>query len=240
MLLPYGFPVVVLSRFFRLYPHPTPRSRALLTRWIWRGAISGEHRAERIPTVRAVLKGLDGDAQGDEEMAVQTLLASVPSVKPDKVDKPFRFGTAQAKLDLLALASLGPRDLVEGNFIDVGSLIAESGTKAIQWLPQSDDESSANMERNMAHFVVHPPIGRRAFVSALISSSPDVLQGHGFDSHAAEALQKADYRSMIALRERFLQRYADVFLEKHARWGESDRPSLRSIAGEPEENDDDV
>ncbi len=239
-LLPYGFPVVVLSRFFRLYPHPAPRSRALLVRWVWRGAISGEHRTERIPAVRAVLKGLDGDAQGDEEAAVQTLLASVPAAKPEKNDKPFRFGTAQAKLDLLALASLGPKNLVEGNFIDVGALVAEYGSKAVQWLPQSEDDSSTNIERNMAHFVVHPPIGRRAFVSALISSSPDVLQGHGFDSQAAEALQKGDYRTMIAMREQFLQRYADAFLEKHARWGESDRPSLRNIAGEPEEDDNDA
>lgn len=239
-LLPYGFPVVVLSRFFRLYPNPTPRSRALLARWVWRGAISGEHRMERTPAVRAVLKGLDGDAQGDEEAAIQTLLASVPSTKPERSDKPFRFGTAQAKLDLLALASLGPRNLVEGDFIDVGSLLAEHGPKAIQWLPQLEDASSSNIERTRAQLVVHPPMGRRAFVGALISSSPDVLLGHGFDSEAAEAFKKSDYQSMTAARERFLDRHNAAFLEKHARWGESDRPSLRSIAGEPEEDDNDA
>lgn len=239
-LLPYGFPVVVLSRFFRLYPRPSPRSRSLLSRWVWRGAMSGEHRAERIPIVRAILKGLDGDTSGDEETAVQMLLASVPSDKPDENEKPFRFGTAQAKLDLLGLASLGPKDLTEGDYIAVGPLLQAHGKKAIQWLPQGDDTFAPTIERTMASFIVHPPIGRRALLSALVSAPSDVLLGHGFDSEAALALQNGDYQAMIDARERFLRRHAAAYLEKHARWGESDRPSLRSITGDiEEENHDD-
>lgn len=237
-LLPYGFAVVVLSRFFRLYNRPTPRSRSLLSRWVWRGAISGEHRAERIPMVRAVIKGLD-DAESNEESAIQMLLASVPHAKPENQPKPFRFGTAQAKLDLLTLASLGPKDLVEGNTLDVGSLLAQYGARAIQWLPQGDDAASGK-ERTIGHLLVHPPIGRRALMGALATSTAEVLLSHGIVTEAAVALQRHDDGLAVTLRQQFLSEYAASFLDKHARWNEPDRPSLRSLVGDTEDDGDDA
>ncbi|MEZ4308347.1 MAG: DUF262 domain-containing protein [Polyangiaceae bacterium] len=146
-LLPYSFPVIVLACFFRAFSSPKPRSRALLARWLWRGAITGEHRAERIPAVRAIFKGL-ADAGNDEELAVQHLLSSVPRARPEAEARAFRFGTAQSKLELLALSSLGPRDLVEGNLLDPGPLLSEHGGRAVLSVVAGDDASGARCPRS--------------------------------------------------------------------------------------------
>ncbi len=40
-VMPYELPLVVLARFFSLFPAPTERSLSLLRRWLWRGSLNG-------------------------------------------------------------------------------------------------------------------------------------------------------------------------------------------------------
>jgi hypothetical protein len=42
-LLPYRLPLRILARFFAIHPNPPPRVELLLVRWVWRGALSGQH-----------------------------------------------------------------------------------------------------------------------------------------------------------------------------------------------------
>ncbi len=236
VLLPYSFPVIALSRFFRFHQGPRPRSRALLARWVWRGAITGEHRAERIPAVRAILKGLD-ESRNDEEAAVQMLLESLPREPPAPGLHPFRFGTAQSKLELLALASLGPRNLVDGDLIDVGPLLAKHGGRAIIPILTGEDDASAAPARMLSNLLIHPPIGRRVLMGALVTATPEILMSHGIDVDAGDALREHDERGMISLREKRLGTYVASFLDTHARWNETDRPSLLALVGRPEEDE---
>lgn len=225
-LLPYTFPVLALSRLLQLHPSPTPRSRALLARWVWRGAISGEHRAERTPAVRATLKAID-DAASEEE-AVQRLLATVPSTPPEPQPFTFRFGTAQAKIVLAALASLGPRHLTDGDPLDVGATLAAHGPKAaLSVTPKRTDVDGE--ARDLGNVLLHPPIGRGVLESALASASIEVLTTHGFDLEAADALRRRDYRAAVTLRDARLRETLGRWLAARARWDESDRPSLGGL-----------
>lgn len=117
-VLPYGLPLAVLARFYHLFPVPKERSELLLSRWVWRGAVSQDHRGESVPYVRRNYRAL---VAGDEEGSVQRLLSLVPSVAPtsrnDLSLSPYRPKSAATKIELVVLASLRPLRLVSADLL---------------------------------------------------------------------------------------------------------------------------
>ncbi|MEZ4475721.1 MAG: DUF262 domain-containing protein, partial [bacterium] len=122
--LPYAQPLLTLARFFHAFPAPHARNRVLLVRWLWRGASAGLHGGVTVDT-RATLAAIqvDGDpasAERREDESVQALLAQVQpgrrSPFDPQVDR-FNGGSARGKVGVLALASLGPRHLVDGSLL---------------------------------------------------------------------------------------------------------------------------
>jgi hypothetical protein len=57
-LMPYKQPFVTLGKFFFHHPDPSVRSKELLVRWLWRGALNGSHRGDTVST-RRVLDVID-------------------------------------------------------------------------------------------------------------------------------------------------------------------------------------
>ena len=75
-LLPYSAILVVVSRFFSLFPEPKRRNKELLKRWVWRTivkTIEGTISSGNVQT-RTFLKSV---RRGDESDSVQELLESV-------------------------------------------------------------------------------------------------------------------------------------------------------------------
>ena len=75
-LLPYSAILVVVSRFFALFPEPKRRNKELLKRWVWRTivkTIEGTISSGNVQT-RTFLKSV---RRGDESDSVQELLESV-------------------------------------------------------------------------------------------------------------------------------------------------------------------
>jgi hypothetical protein len=103
--LPYTQPLSTLARFFALYPEPHSRSRELLARWVWRGAVTAQHKGDTVSTRRT----LEAIQPGDEHGSVQSLLATLERREPDLDVERFQFQTARSKVHTLALLSLGPR-----------------------------------------------------------------------------------------------------------------------------------
>ena len=75
-LLPYGAILVVVSRFFALFPEPKRRNKELLKRWVWRTVYKtlGMPLSLGSGQTRAFLKDV---RRGDESGSVQRLLESV-------------------------------------------------------------------------------------------------------------------------------------------------------------------
>ena len=75
-LLPYGAILVVVSRFFALFPEPKRRNKELLKRWVWRTVYKtlGMPVSLGSGQTRAFLKDV---RRGDESGSVQRLLESV-------------------------------------------------------------------------------------------------------------------------------------------------------------------
>lgn len=234
-LLPYRFPIIGLARFFRFFPAPMPRSRDLLSRWVWRGAITGRHRAREYEYVRATLASIGGV---DEEAVVQDLLE--PLRKPDmqfSVDR-FSLHSADTRMLVLALLALRPRDLRTGELLDGAGLVARHGSRALVPVvldaTGGADEDAAR--KSAFSRVVQPPMSRTALLALLrTSSAPEVTASLGLPEPLIDLVRgKQDPGEFARMRMAWLTSHVLDFLESRARWSESDRPSLQGLVVEDE------
>lgn len=220
-LLPYKQPLVTLGKFFQHHPTPRPRSRELLVRWLWRGALNGSHRGDVVSTRRALgLIKADG-----EEASVQGLLSIVgarPEHGPDAME-PFNFRHAASKLQALAMMSLGPRDLATGAPLELAPQEAP-----FQTIVSSSSADATRLWRSAANRLAYPACpGLRRLLTSVDDEA--VLASHGIPRPAIEALRAGDAQRFMTLRAERLSCHFNAFFERHARWDESNRPSLASL-----------
>lgn len=229
-LLPYKQPFVLLGKFFHHFPNPGARSRQLLVRWVWRGALTGGHRGDTVST-RAALRCIDRKEEG----SVQRLLELIPP-RPEmgpNVNEPFKFNTATGKLLALALLDLQPRDLESGALIDFRPNLKSE--ESVFPMPVIIGQSSATTDgvQSLANRLIHP---QRPKLRQRLTEAQDatVLASHGVPDAAAKALRDGDVDRFLTLRADHLQDHCQRFFARHARWEESDRPSIAAILAEDE------
>ena len=236
-VLPYGLPLAVLARFYHLFPEPKERSELLLSRWIWRGAVSQAHRGESVPYVRKNYRAL---VAGDEEGSVQRLLSLVPSVSPASRNgldlSPYRPATAATKIELASLAALRPQRLMRADplelelAVDINELFGfVKASKLPLWAPGTTGTPEA---RTIAARLLHPPAESNdlSWAATLLHASDDALESHGFDGGARHAVRTGDWKAALEARARRVQQIVAEFVAQRAHWGENDRPSLDYLA----------
>lgn len=228
-LLPYALPIVVLSKFFHVFPIPLERSRLLLRRWLWRGALSGRLTGATIG-MRQHLACID-DKNNDEEGSVQRLLDLAGNKPPDDVLRfdSFHFNTARSKLQCCALASLGPRHLITGQQFDLTALLSTSTDEKVTTILRGklagDDRA-----KGLANRVLHPRISSPALVKAIsMSNDEGALASHAICRDAQGALRNRDITRFLALREQALRDIVDEYFRRQAEWGADDSPSIESM-----------
>lgn len=226
-LLPYKQPLVTLGKFFHHHPTPLPRSRELLARWLWRGALNGAHRGDTVSTRRA----LDQIDQFDEEKSVQRMLtqvANIPNETPS-AKEPFNFRFAYGKLQTLALIELMPRDLGTGTPLAIPKLFERTEGEEEAPIPEITFSASNGLERSAANRLLHPKkIGMRQLLSNCLDKS--TLKSHAVTPEAHEALRNGDVQAFLQLRAATLDKHFNKFFAHRARWEDTDRPSVSSLA----------
>jgi hypothetical protein len=229
-LLPYGFPVVALARFFHFFPAANPRSRELLSRWVWRGAISQKHWTHEQAYLRETLRAIQGV---DEEGEVQGLLRLLPKRPPDLELAEYNLRSAHTRLHLLALLDLRPRDLATGEPLDGVGLIAKVGSAA---LPLLSAETTGDAEEDAARAsvfgrVIQRPLGHERLLELLggLYADDQVLASLGLVRDDVRAARARDAEPFVARRALRLATHVHEFLDRRARWTASDRPSLSSM-----------
>lgn len=221
-LLPYTLPLPLLSQFFTVHPDPHPRSRTLLARWVWRGALSGAHADNSHATFRK-LRAL---IKGDEAESVQRLLETTPAEPDYPGGSTAWYGqAAKTKLCALAMLSLAPRDPRTGAAVEVAELQARLDRQEISRVfppipPIGRKE--------------HAPVARRVYATreglkALASAPPAILATHAIDPDAAEALRKGDLESLEQRRAVILDEAFRRFFSVRCGAGESDRPAMEAL-----------
>lgn len=117
--------LIVLAAFFERHRDPSPRTRRLLSRWLWRELPDDDRDTDHTSLNQSLVA-----ITRDEEASVQQLLALAPQ-KEWKIPAPYERDDVpdKSRLALLALATLEPRHLVTGELLSVAELL-ESGNPA--------------------------------------------------------------------------------------------------------------
>jgi hypothetical protein len=230
-LLPYGWPLVVLTRFFHVHPNPCARTRELLSRWLWRGVVRGPGSMDERTLLRRAIRTILLGERAEEE-TTQALLPLVPSeAAAIRYELPARFDarTAPSRIAMAALADNKPRSLDDGGLIDVAELLERHDVHAFARLITSDGEATGSIGNRVLH-------GRRdgglfEHVRARASNDPQdrVLRSHAIEDDAAGLAVAGDRRAFMAARERAVRAVIDRFLERMTRFGYGDRPSIASL-----------
>lgn len=219
-LLPYVLPQIVLSRFFHVHPRLTQRTRALLVRWVWRGALSGVHANSSDASVTDLSSLIDKDEFASAERLLRTVPAEV--VMPT-ASTPWHGGSARTQMCAIAILHLAPRDVETGKVLrndEIGSLLDQRKIGQIFVDVQSDGE---------------PIVARRVLLSnrralqKLPLAGADVLTSHGIDQEAAAALAKGDVAGFTERRTMILDRWFRRFFAERCALDESDRPPVAEL-----------
>ncbi len=228
-LVPYRFVLIALARFFHLQPEPSDRSRRLLARWLWRGAINSTLRGDR-GLINKTLAAISADENG----SIQSLLQLTGS-KPQSIQGlgPFDFSSARSKLQTLALLDLGPLDLTSRMPIEIGTLCEHQQVPLVTLATTSNRQGSA---RTLASRLLHQYLPPMKLRERLADSPSEVLGSHGISSTMMDLLvrQPDDF---FALRERSLEEHVSLFLDRRAEWRDNDRPPIAQFNDEDDAED---
>jgi Protein of unknown function DUF262 len=214
-LMPHQPILVVLARFFHLHPRPAERTRALLSRWHWRSALSQMHDVMT-----------DDELVGaDEFTSVERLLGDItPNYFFPQVSMYWETReSAPVRLAAIALVHLGPRDPETGDAL---------GSEEIRALIERGSVLDAFID---VQGWVQSTIVRRVLVSShdkmkkLPCASLAVLESHGLDQEAADALGRGDMATFTARRAPILDRWFQRFFTARLGADDGDRPPIAEL-----------
>jgi hypothetical protein len=228
-LVPYSLAVVVVAKFFHHFPEPSTRSRILLRRWIWRGALAFLHTS----TTESLRAHLAAIAPGAEDESLQRLLrvSSPQSANPDAFNMAaFRFDTARGALQTCALAALRPVELVSGEPVRLAAVLdRDDGERIPRIVPPRRTDSA--LRSGLAARMLHLPQPTGPLADALSQvEDPRILASHGVSLSALHSLRQGDYEGFFRERQRTLSRWLEDFFARQAEWGADDSPPLASLA----------
>lgn len=223
-LLPRSIPLVVLTRFFGLYPDPKTRTLDLLARWTWRTLLSTSFFDERT----LLRHGVDAIRKEDEEGSVQRLLALVPRERRIAYALPARFDAraADSRLALLGLSSLHPLGLEDELPIDVAALIEKDDVAAFRRILPTED----SLGSSPANRILLPGLGsaRKELADYTEKHGTDsaVLQSHALMPAAVAAFMERDTQTFVRERASAIEEAVNRLGERLAAWSRTDRPSI--------------
>lgn len=227
-LVPYELPVIVLARFFHLWPKPLARSRTLLRRWVWRGAATGQHIGGGAVIIRNLLRALQ---PGDEEGSIQRLLAVQTLARP-ALTLSYRFDprSARGKLQVLALLRRQPRHCVTGELLDIDDLLRCDGLDDLLKIrvdpnPAGDD---SDLHNSLANRILHPSLegGPDPF---LHTQAEAVCASHFLTRADLDAARRGEMGEVLKRRHASLTSELIDLVDANAEWEQSDRQSLDSL-----------
>jgi hypothetical protein len=228
-LVPYSSVLPVLALFFDRHPKPHARSRLLLRRWFYRGAITGAHRGD-VVGMRHMLEAIGPS----EHKSVQALISATARDQPESLGSLERFDArhARSRLELLALASLEPRDPETGELVDLFALF-EGNAPLPLVLPdvRVAEHPVAGTLANRVFYGSGARRGRGRRISRRLgrTNDPEVLASHAVSLEARAALLDGDSPRFLELRAATLKGIVARFLAARAEFGADDGPPVEAL-----------
>ena len=218
--LPYSFVIPVLVRFLHLFPEPSERSRVLLRRWLWRGAV-GTLAAGGVPTA-LLRRAVQAVHEDDEDGSVQRLLAQFRPPAPINLDlDAVALNRAAARMNIALLASLDPRDLVSGAPVEVADVLDRLDDIGLLRVP--------NAHPRLAGLLLHPELDDERLSVVVGRASPETLASHGIDAEAARSLATGDVAGFARSRADSLREALSKALDRMLEVDATDRPPIAAL-----------
>lgn len=224
-VVPYAMVVPTLARFFAVHRDPTPRSRTLLRRWVWRGAIVGIQPDGFTSALRRAVKAIDEN----EHTSIQRLLALIPRLDARAPEtKTPRLSTASGRLAFTTLWSLEPRSLVSETPIEVTDVF-ETGMATV-W-----PRDSRVADAGLANRLLHPtPVDGIAVRDLLIEADEEIRQTLAVSRQALDHLRANDVDGFLETRTQDLRDLQHRVWTERAEWDANDRPPISALVAAPE------
>jgi hypothetical protein len=222
-LLPFNYVVPVLTRFVRLHGQPTGRVAQLLRRWVWRGAVAGV--ASRGVSGSGARQAVNAVDARDPYQAAQQLLSLVPhssSFRPD-LEK-VHLNSATAKINMLGLLSVGPRDLATGQPLDPSAVFdAASPVREII------NDRAVALAQTFANRLIIGTGPVRSVESLLRTSTPKVAASHLLDETCRGFLIDGNAEAFLWHRGALVGQIVSDHVDTMAEWGARDGRSIADI-----------
>ncbi|RKH52494.1 DUF262 domain-containing protein [Corallococcus llansteffanensis] len=199
-LLPYALQFVMLSEFFRQEPECTPQQIALIRRWFWSSSFSGWFAGANSTNIRLAL--------GEFRQLGRGFLNAFKTIRLDDVARPYpgNFDLRSARVRALLLTQIQRMTPlgVDGNELDIASLLAEYDSHVFQYVSRNP----ADHVSNPANRILLPLVKGRAVRAQLLNISPSlrsrVLDSHSISVDAYECLERGDVRGFVESRAVYL------------------------------------
>lgn len=225
-LIPYSLPVVVLAKFFALFPEASRMARRRLRRWLWRASLDGA-----LGGASGTLEQYVRKVHGDEHSTISRLMEDFrePSLELFRLSQPLSRANARGKLELCALVALRPRDPTTGELYDVQTLFAHGADGAIRRLVNSPSgpADAGDVVRTLADRVVAP----RRLTLRDLCSIPDasVRESHAIDAAVLAAAARGDLTGALTARHDVLARWVQRWFEQMGDLETVDAPPVSAL-----------
>ena len=220
LAMPYRSPpLILLARFFALHPNPSPRTRALLARWVWRAALSGDHATASQGMINAGQRLITDD----EHASVEALLhaCSIPSSYPD-ASLPWNTGSAGVRACAAAmLDACSPEDAddtdAEVDDDDRASTAAPDGARFV------------SLDGQQPGRVAEAFVADQGLAPDLERLDAKMLHAHFVTADALAAWSAGRRDIFYTLREREMTARMARFFRLRCGVGDSDRIAISAI-----------
>lgn len=245
-LLPYQMPLIFLSAFFDRFPAENIRVDRLAAKWIWHGALTGDHQDSTDAKINRLLKLSKGVSVADEALAaliqgITRARGQLPNQPDGELERAVSMNRATGKIFVLGLLAAKPQSARSGtgceqrefdfDDIDVDSDDATSSTPSQELdlkrllLPLFEDG-----KQGTDVVIKTDGLQRESFTH---KSDREFLRSHVLDERCVELLVANDAQAFRKHRSELLRAYFDQFVRD--RWGDRQdwRPSIGSIIETP-------
>lgn len=225
-LLPYSLSLVVLAKFFALFPEASRSARRRLRRWLWRASLLGA-----LTGASGTLEQFVRMVHEDEHGSITRLMEDFrePSGEPFHLSRPLSRSSARGKLELCALVALRPRDPQTGEPYDIGALFMHGAEKAVRRLVGSSEapDDAGALAQTLADRVIAP---RRVTLRVLCSATDaSARESHAIDQRVLDAARAGDLAGALDGRYAILEQWVQRWFESMADLGIRDVPPVSSL-----------
>ena len=202
-LLPYTMQVTVLSAYLDHFPNPSPEQLQFLARWFWVSSFSGWFGVANPSRVNSLISEFRrSSATQLSEQLDNFDMAAMSLPFPSTFD----MRSARTRTLLLVMLSLDPRTPDGRAIDDPWRIIAEKGPDGVGYV---FSDLPRDLVGNPANRMIRPPGGERGSLRGwiereLLDADANVVESHGLNSLALDAIRRGDARAFVAARQELL------------------------------------